>query len=221
VQNNKGFFITIDGIDGCGKSTQAKKLAANLREKSLQKPDGAKQREVVLTKEPGGTKAGNIFRDMLISSEYDLDHLTELLIYCADRREHQSKIVIPETDRENIVICDRFLMSTYAYQIFGRKIDGGMLKYLTSRTVCRMPDLSIIIDVHIDTAVARARKRLERDSRMYQEGKFEQMPGEFFERVREGFLWYAENHRDTVIIDGNRTFNDVHKDIMQQVDRIL
>lgn len=221
MQNNKGIFITIDGIDGCGKSTQTRKLAANLRERSLQKPGGVEQRKIVLTKEPGGTKAGNVFRDLLISSEYDLDPLTELLIYCADRREHQNKIVIPETDRENIVICDRFLMSTYAYQIFGRNLDGEMLGYLTARTINRMPDLSIIIDVDVDTAIARARKRLERDFRMHQEGKFEQMPLEFFERVRKGFLWYAENHKDTVIIDGNRPFNDVHKDIMQQLDRIL
>jgi len=221
VQNRKGLFITIDGIDGCGKSSQARKLAADLKEKALKKPVSAEQREIILTKEPGGTKSGKIFRDLLISSEYDLDPITELLLYCADRREHQNKVVIPETERENIVICDRFIMSTYAYQIFGRRLDSGILEYLTARTINRMPDLSIIIDVDIDTAVARARKRLERDFRMHQEGKFEQMPGEFFERVREGFLWYANNHKDTVIIDGNRSFNDVNKDIMRQVDKIL
>ncbi|AEI13799.1 Thymidylate kinase [Flexistipes sinusarabici DSM 4947] len=221
MQNRKGLFITIDGIDGCGKSSQVRKLAADLKEKALKKPDSAEQREIILTKEPGGTKAGKIFRDLLISSEYDLDPITELLLYCADRREHQNKVVIPETERENIVICDRFIMSTYAYQIFGRRLDSGILEYLTARTINRMPDLSIIIDVDIDTAVARARKRLERDFRMHQEGKFEQMPGQFFERVREGFLWYADNHKDTVIIDGNRSFNDVNKDIMRQVDKIL
>jgi len=221
VQKHKGFFITIDGIDGCGKSTQTQKLAANLRERSLQKPGSVEKRKIVLTKEPGGTEAGGIFRDLLISSEYDLDPLTELLVYCADRREHQSKVVIPETEKGNIVICDRFLMSTYAYQIFGRNIDGEMLEYLTSRTIYRMPNLSIIIDVDIETALARARKRLERDFCMHQEGKFEQMSGDFFERVRKGFLCYAENHKDTIIIDGNRTFNEVHKDILQQVDKIL
>lgn len=212
MQNNNGFFITIDGIDGCGKSSQAKKLSSYLKQKG---------KGVILTKEPGGTKAGDTFRELLISNEYDLDPLTELLVYCADRREHQMKVIVPETERNNVVICDRFLMSTYAYQIFGRELDEEILKYLTLKTVSRMPDLSIIIDVDIDTAVMRARKRLERNYRMHEEGKFETMPKEFFENVRKGFLWYSENHKNTVIIDGNRSFNEVHTSILHEVNKTI
>lgn len=209
--NYKGNFIVIDGIDGCGKTSQTKELHSYLAGKNI---------DTVLTKEPGGTKAGAVFRNVLLSREYDIEPVSELLLYCADRLEHQKKTVIPAVESGKTVICDRFIMSTYAYQVFGRQLDKDILDFITEKTVTRFPDLSIIIDVDIDIAVMRAKNRLEKNSQVHDEGKFEMLPREFFKRVRDGFLWYEKKFPNTVRIDGNRPFMDIKNEITDLVIKL-
>jgi len=203
-----GLFISIDGIDGCGKTSQVKAL------KRFFEMRGS---EVFLTKEPGGTFAGKNLRNMLLSDDYDIEPETELLLYCADRVEHQKKIVIPYTDRGVNVISDRFVMSTYAYQIFGRKLNKKILDFVTAETVTRFPDLNIIIDTDVDTAVKRARKRLEHENMVQEEGKFEKLSQHFFNDVRQGFLWCAENFPNTFVVNGDCKFEEVHNKIKELV----
>lgn len=205
MQLNRSLFIALDGIDGCGKSTQVK-LLADFFEKS-----GAK---ISVTKEPGGTEVGIILRDILISKKYHIDHITEMLLYAADRNEHQKHVVIPMLKNGINVITDRFLSSTYAYQIFGRKLKKDILDTLSQITVTRYPDFTFILDVDPKIALSRARKRLENSGTFEDEGKFESLNLSFFENVREGFIWYANTFKGCHIIDANKPINEVHKDIL-------
>jgi len=205
-KSNSGLFISIDGVDGCGKTSQVKAL------KHFFELQGC---EVFLTKEPGGTVAGGYLRNILLSPDYDIEPETELLLYCADRAEHQSKVVIPQTEKGVTVISDRFVMSTYAYQIFGRKLNKKLLDFVTAETVKRFPDLNIIIDMDVDTAIERARKRLEHENLAQKEGKFEKLSRNFFNDVRQGFLWCAENFPNTFVVNGDCGFEEVHGKIKE------
>lgn len=202
---NRPLFIALDGIDGCGKSTQVKMLA-DFFEKS-----GAK---ISVTKEPGGTEVGSILRDILISKKYHIDHITEMLLYAADRNEHQKRVIIPMLKSGTSVITDRFLSSTYAYQIFGRRLNKDILDTLSKITVTRYPDFTFILDIDPKIALSRARKRLENTGTFENEGKFESLDISFFENVREGFLWYANAFKDCHIINANKPLNEVHEEIL-------
>lgn len=201
----KPLFIALDGIDGCGKSTQVKILA------DFFKKSGSK---IFITKEPGGTDVGIILRDILISKKYHIDHITELLLYAADRNEHQKDVVIPMLEKGVSVITDRFLSSTYAYQIFGRKLNKDILDTLSQITVTKYPDFTFILDIDPKTAISRARSRLKNSGTFEDEGKFESLGISFYENVREGFIWYANTFKNCHIIDANKPIKSVHKEIL-------
>lgn len=201
-------FVVFDGIDGCGKSTQSRKLYNYLLSKG---------EKTFLTKEPGGTEVGEVLRGILISKKFHTEPVTEMLLYSADRLEHQKKIVIPKLDDNFTVISDRYISSTYAYQIFGRKLDISVLNFLEKITVSRHPDYIFIIDIDPAIAVERSLRRLERDNKLSTEGKFESLPESFYKEVRDGFLWYAEKFKNCHVLDGK---NDIQK-IFETVKGIL
>jgi dTMP kinase len=205
-------YIAVDGIDGCGKTTLTDGMAKNLTSNG---------REVLLTREPGGTATGKIFREMLISSEYDLEPETELMLYCADRLEHQTKKVIPALNAGKNVISDRFMSSTYAYQIFGRNLNKTLLDTLSGYSVKRMPDITFIIEIDPKTAIDRAMARLERENKVKSEGKFESLGLEFYERVSEGFQWYAGKFENVWRINGEQSPEDVLKDVTAIMDNFV
>lgn len=205
-------FIAVDGIDGCGKSTMA-----NGMEKAMK----ALGREVMLTREPGGTAAGKVFRQMLISMQYDLEPETEMMLYCADRLEHQTKLVIPALQAGRDVITDRFVSSTYAYQIFGRELSKEFLDYLLPISVKRMPDITFIIEIEPETALERAMGRLERDNAVNDEGKFESLGLDFFKKVADGFDWYAGKFENVWRINGMQTPEKVLADAMHILDNFI
>ena len=205
-------FIAIDGIDGSGKSTLAKGV-----EKSLSQAG----KNVLLTREPGGTDAGLLFRQMLISKQYDLEPDTEMMLYCADRLEHQTKLVLPALSAGKDVITDRFVSSTYAYQIFGRGLDRDFLDYLTKRSIKRMPDITFIVEIDPQTALQRAMGRLEAENKVHEEGKFESLGLEFFEKVAEGFDWYAGKFENVWRINGMQPPEKVLADVMHILDNFV
>jgi len=205
-------FIAIDGIDGCGKSTLSCGMAEKFEEMG---------RRVFLTREPGGTKSGLLFRQMLISMQYDLEPETEMMLYCADRLEHQTKLVLPELARGNDVITDRFVSSTYAYQVFGRGLDKDFLDVLVSRSIKRMPDITFIIEIDPKTALERAMGRLQRDNKVNEEGKFEALGIDFFKKVSNGFDWYADKFENVWRINGMQAPEKVLFDVMQIVDNFV
>lgn len=169
---------------------------------------------VYVTKEPGGTKVGEIFRNLLISNEYDLEPFTELLLYTCDRLELQKKVIVPKLHSNMNIISDRFLSSTYAYQIFGRKLKKEVLDFLVKLTVEVFPDFTFIIDIDPKIALNRAIDRLKKENLYFNEGKFEALDITFFTDVRSGFLWYAKNFKNCFVIDGNDTPLNIHKKIV-------
>jgi dTMP kinase len=204
----KGLYIALDGIDGCGKSTQCMKLAEHF---------GSLGRTVLLTREPGGTEIGAELRSRLLSSKYDLEPESEMMLFFVDRLEHLTKKVIPALNEGMVVISDRFTASTYAYQVYGRGIDESIYSNLADLALKRVPDIALIIDSEPITCVARARERLSQTGTEEAEGKFEQLPYEFFVNVRNGFMKFAEQNPYTKIIDGMGSVDDIFARILSNI----
>ncbi|MFQ3253138.1 MAG: dTMP kinase [Loktanella salsilacus] len=184
-------FITFEGIDGSGKSTQARLLADALR------ADGT---DVVLTREPGGSPGAEEIRNLLLTGDTDRwSAMTEILLFTAARRDHLEKTVLPALDAGKIVVSDRFADSTRVYQGATRGDLRPTVDALHKLTIGREPDLTFIIDM--DPAIA-LRRGLARSSG---EDRFEDMGLSFQETLRHGFLTLARDNADRcVVIDGNR-----------------
>lgn len=192
-------FISLEGIEGSGKSTLRARLADAARELN---------EEVVLTREPGATNLGKTLRNILLdSANGQIDSVAELMLFASDRAQHISEIINPALARGALVICDRFIHSTLAYQGYGRGIDLETLKVLnqiTTRGVA--PGLVLLLDLDPETGLSRAQKRTEKATGSFnpQElmagrstvstswNRFEEEPLEFHRRVRNGFLELAK-----------------------------
>lgn len=158
---------------------------------------------------------------MLISIQYDLEPETELMLYCADRLEHQTKLVIPSLNEGRDVLSDRFVSSTYAYQIFGRGLNKDFLDYLVKHSIKKMPDITFIIEIDPETALNRALGRLEKDNKMDDEGKFESLGIDFFSKVADGFDWYAGKFENVWRINGEQKPEKVLADVMHILDNFI
>ena len=212
-QQMKPFFVAIDGVDGTGKSTQTELLIRWLMSKGL---------AVEKSCEPGGTPTGAKIRSILVSKESRMAPDTELLLFLADRAEHQHKIIKHLEDGKSVV-TDRFLPSTWAYQIYGRGLSPELLEAVTSLTVTRFPDLTIILDMDEKTALERAEKRLKAEGKSSSEGRFEAESLAFFAKVREGFRAYAAHERfgRSVLIDSSGSTEDVALRIQRALTGVL
>lgn len=191
-------FIAIDGIDGCGKSTQTRLLYDFFKEHNI---------ECLLTKEPGGGLEETI-RTLLLNPSVNVNAITETLLFFADRVEHMEKKIIPSIKQGISVISDRFIASTYAYQVFGRKVDLPFVDFLRINTINRLPDITVIIDIPTSVAMERTYKSCIRD-----ESRFENMGSSFYKRVTSGFDWYLNNFDNVYKVDGNRHVSEVFTDI--------
>lgn len=193
-------FITFEGIEGSGKSTQTRLLAEHLR---------ALGRTVIETKEPGGTPLADRVRAILLDSASVIDPIAEVFLFAASRRQHTTEVIEPALARGEIVLSDRYDDSTLAYQGFGRLIDLDRLRWLNEwATNALRPRLTLLYDLEEETGLRRARSRnatAEND-----EGRFEQEDLRFHRRVREGFLALAvAEPARYAVIDGNGTPDDV------------
>jgi dTMP kinase len=214
--SRRGKFITFEGLDGTGKSTQQRKLAAALR---------ATGHTVVETREPGGTLTGEKIRKVLLdSSTADLSPLAEMALMFASRAQHIAEVIEPARSRGSVVLCDRFTDSTEAYQGSGRKLGSEPVLEL-HRVLCGdlQPDLTILLDSDASSVVSRARRRNKRASRTAggghgDENRFEQETRAFFTRVREGYLQIAKREpRRVIVVDARGTPAQTHKRIMEVV----
>ena len=193
-------FITFEGIEGSGKSTQLQRLAAFLRERG---------RTVVTTKEPGGTQIADRIRAILLDSKNVMDPIAEVLLFAASRRQNTIEIIRPAADRGEIVLCDRYTDSTLAYQGFGRLINLDQLRTLNRWATGDLdPDLTLIFDLPEDVGLTRAMHR--NSNATADEGRFEAEDARFHRRVREGYLSLAkENTTRYAVVDGSGTADDV------------
>ena len=204
-----GLFITFEGIDGCGKTTQLRLLSSWLRERG---------REVVETVEPGGTDIGREIRKILLDpANTAICSRTELLLYFASRAQNVEEVIRPALEKSTIVLCDRFTDSTIAYQGCGRGLDADIILDL-HRIACGplKPDVTVLIDIDLDTSLARARRRNERTNA--NESRIDEESREFHARVRRGYLQLAANEPDRfVIIDGMHPVTEVAARIREAI----
>jgi dTMP kinase len=209
----KGKFITVEGLDGCGKSTQLERLANALRAEGI---------DAVVTREPGGTPVGEKLRAVVLDSRTaGLSSLAELAILFASRAQHIAEVILPGVQAGKWVLCDRFTDSSEAYQGGGREL-GSEAVLTLHRVLCGnlQPDLTILMDSDVAASVARARRRntAVRDSSQIDENRFEQENKTFFTRVRNKYLEIAKREpQRVVIVDARRTADVVHPEILNVV----
>lgn len=199
-----GTFITFEGIDGSGKSTQARRLAETLR---------AKGRDVVHTREPGGSDGAEEIRRLLVEGDPDRwSGETEILLFTAARRDHLEKTIAPALQAGKIVVCDRFADSTRVYQGLARGELRGLVDSLHAQVIGTEPDLTVIIDMDPETALSRGLARKSGEDR------FEDLGAAFQKKARQGFLALAKNHPDRcVVIDGDGREDQVAARVMDAV----
>ena len=203
-------FITFEGGDGSGKSTQVRRLAEFLNSKG---------QDVLVTREPGGTELGLLIRRLLLEvSEQTIVPTAELLLYLADRAQHVQQVILPALRQSKIVLCDRFTDSTVAYQGFGRGIDVGLLQRLNdlADAGCR-PALTFLLDCPVEVGLQRAAlRRAQAGSDAPAEDRFEREQLAFHERIRAGFFELATAEPERFhIIDATLTIELMAKQIRE------
>lgn len=200
---SKGLFITFEGGDGCGKTTQIKLLDEYLRLKGYQ---------TLLTREPGSKGLGIKLREILLNYDGDVSPRAESFLFLADRAQHVDCIIKPALENGVIVLCDRHTDSTVAYQGYGRGLDLEQIHNLNSiATNGLKPDLTIVLDVDVETSQKRVGAEKDR---------MESAGIEFFERVRKGFLEIAKQEPERVkVVDSTQTIEEIHKQILELVAR--
>lgn len=210
----KGFFITFEGIEGSGKSTQIALLAKHLTSNGMR---------IALTREPGGTPIGDQVRKILLDpANRMLDPAAELLLYAASRAQHLHEIILPRLAEGTTVLCDRFSDATLAYQGYGRGLDQEMIRALDRIVTAGIrPNLTILFDIDPSLGVARARGR--NNSRgLETEARFENEELAFHDRVRRGYLALAAQEPDRIrVVDGLGSLDAVQERVRTIADEML
>lgn len=210
-----GKFITFEGGEGSGKSTQVKLLAAYLQNKGV---------DVLTTKEPGGTTEGKVLRELLVTGDKDkFDAITECLLYYADRRNHLTKLVWPAIKEGKWVISDRFADSTEAYQYYGydKRVDHKTLENMYKIVAGDFkPDLTLILD--IDPEIGMRRSFAKAQEMEVKELRFESRQLEFHQNLRQGFLAIAKREpKRCVVLNADKDIETLHREIVEVVQKRL
>ena len=201
-----GIFITFEGIEGCGKSTQAELLKGYLEKEG---------HDVIHTREPGGTPVAECIRTILLDpANKQMTPETELLLYMAARHQHTTELLLPTLESGKIVICDRYFDSTFAYQGAARKIDDKIVRYFNQYASLKLvPDLTIILDIPVDLSRYRMfKKTLDR---------IESESLEFHNTVRENFQNLPNVYDRCVLLNGRGAINDIHNEVIKVVNEKL
>jgi dTMP kinase len=200
-------FITFEGIDGCGKSTQLRMLASELR---------LRGQEVVATREPGGTPLGGHIRQLVLDAEGQVDPLAELLLYAADRAQHVRALVRPALDSGHVVLSDRYADATVAYQGAGRGFPDAIISEVVAlATGGLMPDLTLIFDLPVDESQRRAHRRT---SKGHKRDRLDAEDAAFHTRVRDAYQRIAAAEPERVrIVDASGSVQETQAQVMRIV----
>jgi dTMP kinase len=204
-----GFFITLEGIDFCGKTTQARLLSSYLERKG---------HEVLLIREPGGDRIAEKIRKVLLSEKnFGMTPLSELLLYEASRAQLTQKVILPALEAGKVVVCDRYFDSTLAYQGYGRGLDGRMIERLNEISSFGVsPDLTVLLDVPLKTSLQRREKEKRKKDRLEKERV------QFHRKTREGYLEIARRSRRRIkIVDGSGDILQTWENVRTVVDSFL
>lgn len=208
VKGIAGFknFIAFEGVEGCGKTTQLKLLAAHLKTKGY---------NVMTTEEPGGTEIGLKIRSILLAPENRMDPLTELLLYNSSRAQHIREVIYPALVKDTVVITDRFIDSTIAYQGYARGIDMSIIKSLNEIVAPNLkPFVTFLLDIDVKEGLKRNRCLQKTD-------RIELETIEFHNHVRNGYLQIAKEEPDRIkVIDASEGIEAVHKRTVEILDAI-
>lgn len=194
----QGLFITFEGPDGCGKTTQMKLLAEYFEKKG---------KEVVLTREPGGKGLGEKVREILLNYDGEVSDRCESFLFLADRAQNIDIIVNPAVKEGKIVLCDRHIDSTVAYQGYGRGLNIDRINMLNNlATNGKKPDLTLVFDVDVETSMKRVGKEKDR---------MESAGIDFHNRVRKGYLELAKQEPKRIkVLDATKSIEGIHKDVI-------
>ncbi len=207
-------FITFEGIEGCGKTTQIRRLARTLRSHRV---------PVVLTLEPGGTKIGEKIRGILLDAKnMNLSSLSELMLYAADRAQHVEEVIKPALEKGKWVLCDRFTDATVAYQGTGRGLDMNLIRRLNATiTQGIKPDITFLLDCPVELGLARALQR-DRTRKTRGEDRFEREKKAFHRMVREGYMKLRRKEpKRVVIIRADVGEDEVEERIFRHVEPLV
>lgn len=205
MEFKKGYFITFEGADGCGKTTQIELLDKFLKEKGL---------KTLMTLEPGASDLGKDLRQILLHYEKPVSDEAEMFMYLADRAQHAQMIIKPALEDKKIVLCDRYTDSTVAYQGYGREGDIEQINILNKiATKGLKSDLTILFDVESEIAQSRLGKTKDR---------LESQGMEFHKKVRKGYLELAKQDPQRIkVVNANRTIDEVWQDVKKIVEELL
>ncbi len=203
MSKTRGFFVTFEGIDGSGKSTQARRLHARLKREGY---------DVLFIREPGGTPVSERIRRLLLDPGLTIEPLTELLLYEASRAQLTAQVILPALESGTVIICDRFFDSTTAYQAFGRGLDRKIVERLNSlASFSTSPNITFIVDIDYTESLRRRQKKADR---------LENESKAFFNRVRHGFLKLARSRR-VVVLDGHKTIAELADEVYGRITSSL
>jgi dTMP kinase len=207
----RGKFISFEGIDGSGKSTQLRLLAGDLRVRGL---------DVLTTFQPGGTPLGRRLREAFLETEENVHPMAELLLFAADRAQHVNFLVKPALEAGRIVISDRYADATAAYQGAGRGFDEKTIEQVIDLATCGLkPDLTLFFDISIDKAILRTKTRADDET---VKNRMDQETTAFYERVRRGYLKIAEKEPQRFrLVEAGGSIDEVHARVSEIVDRFL
>jgi dTMP kinase len=203
-------FISFEGIDGSGKTTQIRLLESHLKSQNL---------TVILAREPGGTEVGESIRQILLHSKTThLTPMSELLLYYASRQQNLHQKLLPARKTGSWVLCDRYADASMAYQGYGRGVDLAFIENLNRAVIAgHWPDLTVLIDIDPDLSLNRARARNQ--NKTVDEGRFEKESIEFFARVRHGYLEIARKHPGRIrVVNGDQPIETLHREIVGLLD---
>jgi dTMP kinase len=201
-------FISFEGIEGCGKTTQVELLARLLSQRGIPH---------VVTREPGGTRLGKLIRSILLDPAHnEIDPLTELFLYAADRAQHTAEVIRPALEARQWVICDRFADATTVYQGYSRGQDLNLILQLNQwATRGLWPRLSLILDCPVEIGLDRARRRIAETALDGLEDRFERQDLSFHQKVREGYLELAAQFPERFrVLDATVGLEQLHKEIL-------
>ena len=199
-------FITLEGIEGSGKTSSIKSITDLLDSKRI---------SYVVTREPGGSSIGSELRSILLDPKTEISSEVELLLMLADRKDHVEKVILPNLETGNWVISDRFMDSSIAYQGGGRKLDKKMIDSFSKNLNLPNPDLTLLFDVPVEISLSRVKARGELD-------RFEQEKLDFHNRIREAYLELAEQNVNRIqIIDSSQEIELMLKSVEQIIENLI
>ena len=199
-------FITLEGIEGSGKTSSIKSITDLLDKKNT---------SYVVTREPGGSSIGSELRSILLDTNTEISSEVELMLMLADRKDHVEKVILPSLETGNWVISDRFMDSSIAYQGGGRKLDKKMIDSFSKNLNLPNPDLTLLFDVPVEISLSRVKARGELD-------RFEQEKLDFHNRIREAYLELAEQNVNRIqIIDSSREIELMLKSVEQIIENLI